>query len=66
MLKIHNFCQPFDWFIKAVRIRHCFFWVILVRTPPCFDHISLIQTWNGAPFFLLISLFFREHYIKVS
>ena len=28
-----------------------FFWVILVSTPPCFDHISLIQSWNGVPFF---------------
>ena len=43
-----------------------FFLVILVSTPPYFDHISLIRTWNGASFFLLISLFFRKHYIKVS
>ena len=28
-----------------------FFWVILVSTPPCFDHISLIRLWNSAPFF---------------
>ena len=41
----------FDWFIRAIRIQHYFFWVILVSTPPCFDHISLIRTWNGAPFF---------------
>ena len=25
LLKFHNFCQPFDLFIKSVRIRHCFF-----------------------------------------
>ena len=29
-----------------------FFWVILVSTSLCFDHISLIRTWNGALFFL--------------
>ena len=37
-----------------------------MSTPPCFDHISLIRTWNGAPFFLLVFLFFREHSTKVS
>ena len=42
------------------------FWMILVSTPPCFDHISLIRTWNGAPFFLLVSLLFKEHFIKSS
>ena len=24
-----------------------------MSTPPCFDHISLIQTWNGTPFFFV-------------
>ena len=28
-----------------------FFWVILVSTPPCFDHISLIRTWMVHRFF---------------
>ena len=70
MLKIHNFGQPFDQ--SVLLVRRCsmyttlFFWVILTSTPPCFDHISLIQTYNGAPFFLLVSLFFREHSIQIS
>ena len=32
----------------------------------CFDHISLIQTRNRAPFFFIDSLFFKEYSFKIS
>ena len=62
----------FDWFIRAIRIQHCFFvLVILVSTPPCFVHISLIRTWNGAPFFfggllILQGIFYQSFIIFLN
>ena len=32
----------------------------------CFDHISLIQTRNRAPFFFMDSLFSKEYSVKIS
>ena len=51
LIFLNRLTNWFDWFIRVVRIQHCFFWVVLASTPPCFDHISLIRTWNCAPFF---------------
>ena len=36
------------------------------NTRACFDHISLIRTWNRTPFVFMDSLFFQEHFVKFS